>query len=572
MPLLTIHHKTEYRYAHPVAFGEHRIMLRPRDGHDLRVLSSNLEIVPQPMSLRWIHDVFGNSVAIATFDERAETLSFTSTATVEHNPAEEFALTAGRSGLFLSVPLRRRGISRPRSVHHAAIWRSRMASCRRGRGIFSTRKGRRRRSRFCRGMTHGIREAFTYRKRHEQGTQHPLDTLQTGSGTCRDYALFMIEALRRLGIAARFVSGYLSIPGDRAACGYVGGGSTHAWVQVYLPSAGWIEFDPTNGIVGTRDLIRVAVARDPRQAIPLHGTYLGSADAFVGMEVSINVVSVPTRERWRPDHGDQGRLRDRLRRGAADADGDHALAFTPRAAHDIIGTESIVAEPDVPIGFYRDSFGNICGRLVAPAGGVTLRGSALVRDSGLPDVVAPDAQQLPIEQLPDDVLLYLMASRYCETDKLTDIAWSLFGNTRPGWARVAAICNFVHNHVTFGYQHAHHMKSAHDVYEQRAGVCRDFAHLALTFCRCMGIPARYCTGYMGDIGIPPDPEPMDFSGWFEAYLSGQWYTFDARHNHPRIGRILMGTGRDAADVALTTSFGRMNLTKFVVISDEVAAA
>ena len=157
-------------------------------------------------------------------------------------------------------------------------------------------------------------------------------------------------------------------------------------------------------------------------------------------------------------------------------------------------------------------------------------------------------------------------------DGNTDIAWSLFGNTPPGWARAQAIVDFVHNHVTFGYQHAHHMKSAHDVYEQRAGVCRDFAHLAVTFCRCMNIPARYCTGYMGDIGIPPDPAPMDFSGWFQVYLSGQWYTFDARHNHPRIGRILMATGRDAADVALTTSFGRMDLVKFLVISDEVVAA
>ncbi|HXQ84420.1 MAG TPA: transglutaminase family protein [Xanthobacteraceae bacterium] len=247
------------------------------------------------------------------------------------------------------------------------------------------------------------------------------------------------------------------------------------------------------------------------------------------------------------------------------------LSIHPSRRHDIIGTESITTEPGVPIGFYRDSFGNICGRLVAPAGGIVLRGNALVHDSGLPDVVAPDAQQLPIDQLPDDVLLYLMASRYCETDKLTDIAWSLFGSSKPGWARVAAICEYVHDRVTFGYQHAHHMKSALDVHEQRAGVCRDFAHLALTFCRCMGIPARYCTGYMGDIGIPPEPEPMDFSGWFEAYLSGQWYTFDARHVVPRIGRILMGTGRDAADVALTTSFGRMNLAKFVVVSDEVAA-
>jgi transglutaminase-like putative cysteine protease len=247
------------------------------------------------------------------------------------------------------------------------------------------------------------------------------------------------------------------------------------------------------------------------------------------------------------------------------------LSIHPSRHADIIGTETIAIEPNVPIRFYRDSFGNVCGRLVAPAGGVTLHGSALVRDSGLPDAVAPGAQQLPIEQLPDDVLLYLMASRYCEIDKLTDVAWSLFGNTPPGWQRVVAICEFVHKHVTFGYQHAHHMKSAHDVYEQGNGVCRDFAHLALTFCRCMGIPARYCTGYMGDIGIPPDGAPMDFSGWFEAYLSGRWYTFDARHVIPRIGRILMATGRDAADVALTTSFGRMELVKFLVVSDEVAA-
>jgi transglutaminase-like putative cysteine protease len=296
MPLLTIHHKTEYRYAHPVAFGEHRIMLRPRDGHDLRVLSSHLEIVPQPMSLRWIHDVFGNSVAIATFDERAETLIFTSTATVEHNPAEAFALTPDDPAYF--YPFLYDEEESPDLVQfitpqygdpqgELTAWALNFLDA---EGPTPTFK-------ILSGMTHGIREAFTYRKRHEQGTQHPLDTLQTRSGSCRDYALFMIEALRRLGIAARFVSGYLSISGDRTqdfdgghAGDHVGGGSTHAWVQVYLPSAGWIEFDPTNGIVGTRDLIRVAVARDPRQAIPLHGTYLGSADAFVGMEVSINVV------------------------------------------------------------------------------------------------------------------------------------------------------------------------------------------------------------------------------------------------------------------------------------------
>ena len=290
MPLLTIHHKTEYRYDHPVAFGEHRIMLRPRDGHDLRVLSNDLEISPQPMSLRWIHDVFGNSVAIATFDERAEILSFVNTATVEHNPAEAFALTPDDTAYFYpflygdeEFPDLGQFITPQYGDPQGELsaWARNFLDA---EGPTPTFK-------ILSDMTHGIRKAFVYRKRHEQGTQHPLDTLQTKSGTCRDYALFMIEALRRLGIAARFVSGYLSIPGDRAH-GYKGGGSTHAWVQVYLPSAGWIEFDPTNGIVGTRDLVRVAVARDPRQAIPLHGTYLGSADAFVGMEVGINVVSV----------------------------------------------------------------------------------------------------------------------------------------------------------------------------------------------------------------------------------------------------------------------------------------
>jgi transglutaminase-like putative cysteine protease len=290
MPLLTIHHKTEYRYAHPVAFGEHRIMLRPRDGHDLRVLAGSLEIVPEPMSLRWIHDVFGNSVAIATFDERAETLTFSSTATVEHNPAAEYAPTPDDPAYF--YPFLYNDDEFPDLVQFITPQygdpNGELSAWARN---FLDEEGPTPTFNILSDMTHGIRKAFTYRKRHEHGTQHPLDTLQTRSGTCRDYALFMIEALRRLGIAARFVSGYLFIPGDRSH-GYVGGGSTHAWVQVYLPSAGWIEFDPTNGIVGTRDLVRVAVARDPRQAVPLHGTYLGSADAFVSMDVSINVVSV----------------------------------------------------------------------------------------------------------------------------------------------------------------------------------------------------------------------------------------------------------------------------------------
>jgi transglutaminase-like putative cysteine protease len=289
MPLLTIHHKTEYRYDRPVAFGEHRIMLRPRDGHDLRVLDSRLEISPVPMSLHWIHDVFGNSVAIANFDERADTLTFDWHVTVEHNPVEEFALTPDDPAYF--YPFVYDDEEFPDLVQYTtpqyADAEGHIGEWARG---FLDEDAPTPTFKILSGMTHGIRKQFKYRKRHELGTQHPLDTLQSGTGTCRDYALFMIEALRQLGIAARFVSGYIFVPEDVEGH-HVGGGSTHAWVQVYLPSAGWIEFDPTNSIIGTRDLIRVAVARDPRQAIPLHGVYIGPAGAFDGMEVTIRVVS-----------------------------------------------------------------------------------------------------------------------------------------------------------------------------------------------------------------------------------------------------------------------------------------
>jgi transglutaminase-like putative cysteine protease len=287
MPRLTIHHKTEYRYARPVAFGEHRIMLRPRDGHDLRVLSGDLRIEPEPMRLRWIHDVFGNSVAIATFDERADRLVFTWRATVEHNPAEEFALTPDDPAYFYpflydpeEFPDLRQFITPQYSDPNGELsaWARKFLDAESPTPTFNILSQ----------MTHGIRDAFAYRRRHEHGTQHPLDTLQTGSGTCRDYALLMIEGLRRLGIAARFVSGYLFVP-DADGGGNIGGGATHAWVQVYLPSAGWIDFDPTNGIEGTRDLIRVAVARDPVQAIPLHGSFIGGGDAYIGMEVTVDV-------------------------------------------------------------------------------------------------------------------------------------------------------------------------------------------------------------------------------------------------------------------------------------------
>jgi len=289
MPLLTIHHKTEYRYDRSVRFGEHRVMLRPRDGHDLHVLSERLEITPEPSSLNRIHDVFGNSVAVAHFDTAADHLVFDSTITVEHWPVDDVALRPGDDAYHYpfsyeaeELPDLMPSITPQYTDLDGAlsVWARQFLSDG-GRSITPD---------LLVEMTRGVRRDFSYRKRHEHGTQHPLDTLSLKSGTCRDFALLMIEALRHLGIAARFVSGYLFVHGDKSN-GYVGGGSTHAWVRAYLPRAGWVEFDPTNGIVGNRDLVRVAVARDPHQAVPIHGTYLGPADASLGMDVTIHVVS-----------------------------------------------------------------------------------------------------------------------------------------------------------------------------------------------------------------------------------------------------------------------------------------
>ena len=244
------------------------------------------------------------------------------------------------------------------------------------------------------------------------------------------------------------------------------------------------------------------------------------------------------------------------------------LNIHPSRRADLLTPQVLSFSPSVAVWDYVDSFGNVCTRITAPQGRITISTDFEIYDSGLPDVVPHDAAQHDIRDLPDDTLTYLLGSRYCETDKLGDIAWQLFGATPLGWPRVQAILDFVHGHITFDYQRADRTRTAFDAYSQRAGVCRDFAHLALTLCRCMNIPARYCTGYLGDIGVPINPSPMDFSGWFEVYLGGHWYTADARHNHPRIGRVLMAIGRDATDVALSTEFGPALLVDFRVTTEE----
>ncbi len=238
-------------------------------------------------------------------------------------------------------------------------------------------------------------------------------------------------------------------------------------------------------------------------------------------------------------------------------------------ASDLEKPDHLTISPPIPINPYRDSFGNWCSRIVAPFGRVSLFADGIVRDSGRPDVIVPNAMQHAVEDLPADTLVYLLGSRYCETDRLSELAWQLFERAPPGWGRVQAICDYVHHHIAFGYEHARATKTAWEAWNEGRGVCRDYAHLAIAFCRCMNIPARYCTGYLGDIGMPPPYGPMDFAGWFEAYLGGQWHTFDARNNMPRIGRVLIAQGRDAADVPITQTFGPNTLLSFRVWTDEI---
>jgi transglutaminase-like putative cysteine protease len=249
-----------------------------------------------------------------------------------------------------------------------------------------------------------------------------------------------------------------------------------------------------------------------------------------------------------------------------------ALSIHASRASDLVQPDCLVTNPVVPVTAYQDLFGNRCSRIVAPPGRFVVSADTVVNDSGLPDVVAPEAMQVPIELLPESALVYLLGSRYCETDLLYDIAWQHFGSGPAGWARVQAICDFVHRHIEFGYPHARSTRTASEAYKEGRGVCRDYAHLAIAFCRCMNIPARYCTGYLGDMGTEPPYGTMDFAGWFEAYLGDRWYTFDARNNTPRIGRILIARGRDACDVALSSTFGPNTLQRFKVWADEVPAA
>lgn len=246
-------------------------------------------------------------------------------------------------------------------------------------------------------------------------------------------------------------------------------------------------------------------------------------------------------------------------------DGDMVGSPTPRVT-------SLADGSDVAVREYVDGFGNRCRRLMVPSGGALFTNDMVVSDTGIPDQWDKLAQEVPPDDLPSDVIEYMLSSRYCEVDELSAAAWSLFGNYAPGWNRVQQICNFVNAQIRFDYQFARNTRTAAQAMNERVGVCRDFTHLAIALCRAMNIPARYCNGFLGDIGVPPDPAPMDYNAWFEAYLGGKWYVFDARHNVARIGRILVARGRDAADIPMIHTFGPHFLQRFEIFTEEVSAA
>ena len=248
----------------------------------------------------------------------------------------------------------------------------------------------------------------------------------------------------------------------------------------------------------------------------------------------------------------------------------YVLHIHPSRTADLVTPESFRIEPGLPVEEYFDGFGNRCGRVNAPAGNIRLLNEAVIRDSGELDPCVPTESQNDVTSLPLETLAFVLPSRYCEVDsELLEFAWSTFGSTPPGWQRVQAICDFVHGHIRFDYMRARANRTALDAFRERVGVCRDFTHLAITLCRCLNFPARYVTGYLGDIGVIPSPDPMDFSAWFEVFLGKQWYTFDARHNTRRIGRVVIGRGRDAGDVPITMAFGKHTLVHFQVTTDQI---
>lgn len=248
----------------------------------------------------------------------------------------------------------------------------------------------------------------------------------------------------------------------------------------------------------------------------------------------------------------------------------YVLHVHPSRTSDLVTPETFRIEPSLRVEEYFDGYGNHCGRVNAPAGVIRFLNDTIIRDSGEPDPSVPNASQPDVTLLPLDTLAFVLPSRYCEVDsELLDFAWSTFASTLPGWPRVRAICDFVHQHIRFDYMQARANRTALEAFRERVGVCRDFTHLAITLCRCLNLPARYVTGYLGDIGVPPSPGPMDFSAWFEVFLGQRWYTFDARHNARRIGRVVIGRGRDAGDVPITMAFGKHSLEHFEVTTEQV---
>ena len=585
---VALEHRMTYRFDRAVRLSPHVVRLRPAPQCRTPILDYSMTVTPREHFVNWQQDPFGNHLARLVFPEPARELTVVVDLVADLaiiNPFDFFVEESAAHYPFAYDDTLRRELtpyfSDDEPTPLLAQWLAESDADRAGSSSADGQSV----VAFLVEVNQRVYQSVAYTTRTEPGVQPPDETIAKKLGSCRDSAWLLVQILRRFGLAARFVSGYLvQLRSDEASLDGRSGPvadtiDLHAWAEAYIPGAGWIGLDPTSGLLAGEGHLPLVCSPHPSSAAPITGT----TDPC---EVTFEFSNTVTRLVEPPPHvtladGDvrakakEPARRLRVRVGCEfhyDAPGPTPTVWQvrPRAeSTQLLVSESWETKPASARSSYHDSYGNICDRLTLPAGQTIVRYDAEVEVPGVYDDVDTTAPQIPVESLPDDTMVYLLPSRFCPSDVLRDRAWQLFGATEPGWARVAAVCDWVHENVQFQIGSSNPLTSSLDVWDSRMGVCRDFSHLGLTLCRALNIPARYTFGYLPDIGIPPPYEAMDFCAWFEAYLGGRWWTFDPRNNVPRMGRVVIGRGRDALDVAMVTTYGAPILQSMHVWADEV---
>ena len=575
---VALEHRMTYRFDRAVGLSPHVVRLRPAPHCRTPILAYSMTVTPREHFINWQQDPFGNHLARLVFPEPARELTVVVDLVADLariNPFDFFVEESAAHYPFTYDDALRRDLTpyfsdeepTPVLAQWLADWNADRAgsSSADGQSIVA----------FLVEINQRVFRSVAYTSRMEPGVQSSDETIEKKLGSCRDSAWLLVQILRRVGLAARFVSGYLVQlrPDEPSLDGPVADSTDlHAWAEAYIPGAGWIGLDPTSGLLAGEGHLPLVCSPHPSSAAPITGTTEPCEVTFEFSNTVTRLVGSPSVSRATTEVLARPL---RVRVGCefhydVPAPTPTVWQVRPRAepAQRLV-SESWETKPALARSSYHDSYGNICDRLTLPAGHTVVRYDAEVEVPGVYDDADITARQIPVESLPDDTMVYLLPSRFCPSDMMRDHAWQLFGTTEPGWARVVAVCDWVHENVQFQMGSSNPLTSSLDVWESRLGVCRDFAHLGLTFCRALNIPARYAFGYLPDIGVPPPYAAMDFCAWFEAYLGGRWWTFDPRNNVPRMGRVVIGRGRDALDVAMVTSYGAPILQSMHVWADEV---